>query len=127
MDCSKMHAPDNRDSTFEELEDMAQSRRFWRSLVVKNEPEDTLELQKRKKVRKTRSSGTTTLDLDASQWLKRVNKQVKFDGGLIAKLQRQLRRADDCVAITLYFFFVLVFIQSVVRIISQWRWLVLLN
>ena len=76
-------APDH--STFEELEDMAQSRRFWRSLVVAIEPEDTLELQKRKKVRKTRSSGTTTLDLDASQWLKGVNKQGKFDGGLKAK------------------------------------------
>ena len=77
-------APDH--NTFEELEDMAQSRRFWRSLVVAIEPEDTLELlQKRKKARKTRSSGTTTLDLDASQWLKGVNKQGKFDGGLIAK------------------------------------------
>ena len=37
-------APDH--NTFEELEDMAQSRRFWRSLVVAIEPEDTLELQK---------------------------------------------------------------------------------
>jgi hypothetical protein len=64
---------------------MAQSRRFWRSLVVAIEPEDTLELQKRKKAREKRSSGTTTLDLDASQWLKGVNKQGKFDGGLIAK------------------------------------------
>ena len=71
--------------TYEELEDMAQSRRFWRSLVVAIEPEDTLELQKRKKAREKRSSGTTTLDLDASQWLKGVNKQGKFDGGLIAK------------------------------------------
>ena len=95
-------APDH--STFEELEDMAQSRRFWRSLVVAIEPEDTLELQKRKKARKTRSSGTTTLDLDASQWLKGVNKPGKFDGGLIAKEQKQLRRADDCVATTLYGF-----------------------
>ena len=76
-------APDH--STYEELEDMAQSRRFWRSLVVAIEPEDTLELQKRKKAREKRSSGTTTLDLDASQWLKGVNKQGKFDGGLIAK------------------------------------------
>ena len=49
------------------------------------EPEDTLELQKKKKVRGKRCSGTTTLDLDASQWLKGVNKQGKFDGGLIAK------------------------------------------
>ena len=56
--------------------DMAQSRRFWRSLVVTIEPEDTLELQKRKKARKTRSSGTTTLDLDASQWLKGRSKQT---------------------------------------------------
>ena len=53
--------------------------------MVAIEPEDTLELQKRKKARKTRSSGTTTLDLDASQWLKGVNKQGEFDGGLIAK------------------------------------------
>ena len=53
--------------------------------MVAIEPEDTLELQKRKKARKARSSGTTTLDLDASQWLKGVNKQGKFDGGLIAK------------------------------------------
>ena len=68
-------APDHVHSTYEELEDMAQSRRFWRSLVVAIEPEDTLELQKRKKARKTRSSGPTTLDLDASQWLKGVNKQ----------------------------------------------------
>ena len=54
------------------------------SIII--EPEDTLELQKRKKARKTRSSGPTdTMDLDASQWLKGVNKQGKFDGGLIAK------------------------------------------
>ena len=53
--------------------------------MVKLEPEDKLELQKRKKTRKTRSSGTTTLDLEASQWLKGENKQGKFDGGLIAK------------------------------------------
>ena len=72
-------------STYKELGDMAQSRRFWRSLVVAIEPEDTLELQKRKKAREERSSGTTSLDLDASQWLKGVNKQGKFDGGLIAK------------------------------------------
>ena len=39
-------APDH--STFGELEDMAQSRRFRRSLVVAIEPKDTLELQKRK-------------------------------------------------------------------------------
>ena len=52
--------------------------------MVAIEPEDTLELQKRKKARKTRSSGTTTLDLDTSQWLKGVNKQGKFDRGLIA-------------------------------------------
>ena len=76
-------APDH--NTYEELEDMAQSRRFWRSLVVAIEPEDTLELQKGKKAREKRSSGTTTLDLDASQWLKGVNKQGEFDGGLIAK------------------------------------------
>ena len=70
-------APDH--STYEELEleDMAQSRRFWRSLVVAIEPEDTLELQKRKKAREKRSSGTKPLDLDASQWLKGVNKQGK--------------------------------------------------
>ena len=53
--------------------------------MVAIEPEDTLELQKRKKVREKRSSGTTSLDLDASQRLKGVNKQGKFDGGLIAK------------------------------------------
>ena len=53
--------------------------------MVAIEPEDTLELQTRKKARNTRSSGTTTLDLDASQWLKGVNKQGKFDGGMIAK------------------------------------------
>ena len=53
--------------------------------MVATEPEDTLELQKRKKARKTRSSGTITMDLDAPQWLKGVNKQGKFDGGLIAK------------------------------------------
>ena len=78
-------APDH--NTFEELEDMAQSRRFWRSLaiVVTIEPEDTLELQKRKKARKTRSSGSTTLDFEASQWLKGVNKQGKFARGLITK------------------------------------------
>ena len=63
-------APDH--NTFEELEDMAQSRRFWRSLVVRIEPNDTLELRRRKEARKTRSSGTTTLDLGASQWLKGV-------------------------------------------------------
>ena len=28
---------------------------------------------------------TDTMDLDASQWLKGVDKQGKFDGGLIAK------------------------------------------
>ena len=67
------------------MEDMAQSQRFWRSLVVVIEPEDTLELQEKKKARKTRSSGTTTLDLDASQWWKGVNKQEKFDEGLVAK------------------------------------------
>ena len=74
-------------SSFGELEDMAQSRRFRRirSLVVAIEPEDTLELHKRKKAKKTRSSVTTTMDLDASQWLKGVSKQRKFDGGLIAK------------------------------------------
>ena len=66
-----------------ELKDMAQSRRFWRSLVVANEPKDTLELQKRKKARKTRSLGTTTLDLDASPWLKGANKQGKFDACLM--------------------------------------------
>ena len=76
-------APDH--STYEELEDMAQNRRFWRSLVAAIEPEDTLELQKRKKERGKGCSGTTTLDLDASQWLKGVNKQGKFDGGLLAK------------------------------------------
>ena len=53
--------------------------------MVAIEPEDTLELHKRKKARKTRSSGTTTLDFDASQWLKGVNEQGRFDGGLIAK------------------------------------------
>ena len=64
----------------------AQDRKLWRALVAAIEPEDTLELQKRKKARKTRSSGPTdTMDLDASQWLKGVNKQGKFDGGLIAK------------------------------------------
>ena len=57
-------APDHK--SFEELKDMAQSRRFWRSLVVAIELEDTLELQKRKTARKTRSSGaTSTMDLDA--------------------------------------------------------------
>ena len=65
-----------------ELEDMAQSRRFWRSLVVAIEPEDTPELQNRKKAREKRSSGTTTLDLDASQWLKGVNKQP-YSGSLM--------------------------------------------
>jgi hypothetical protein len=63
-------------NTFEELEDMAQSRRFWRSLVVAIEPEDTLELQKRKKARKTRSSGTTTLDLDAAPAMVERSKQT---------------------------------------------------
>ena len=62
-------APDH--NTFEEpicLENMAQSRRFWRCLVVAIEPEDTLELQKRKKARETKSSGTTSaMVLDASQ------------------------------------------------------------
>ena len=47
-----------------QLEDM----RSQESLV------DGQELQKRKKARKTRSSGTTTLGLDASQWLEGVNK-----------------------------------------------------
>jgi len=61
--------------SIEELENMAQSRRFWRSLVVAIEPEDTLELQRRKKARKTRSSGTTTFDLDASQWLEGASQQ----------------------------------------------------
>ena len=66
---------------------MAQSRRFWRSPVVAIEPEDTPELRKRKKARKTRSSGTTPLDLDTSRWLKGLNRDShgKFDGGLIAK------------------------------------------
>ena len=84
MDCSKMHqttVPLENWRTWPKVG----AGRFWRSLVVKIEPEDKLELQKRKKARKTRSSGTTTLDLDASQWLKGVNKQGKFDGGLIAK------------------------------------------
>ena len=50
------------------------------------EPDDTLELQRRKKARKTRSSGATSImDLDASQWLKGVNEEGKFDGGLVAK------------------------------------------
>ena len=72
--------------SFEELKELAQDRKLWRALVAAIEPEDTLELQKRKKARKTRSSGPTdTMDLDASQWLKGVNKQGKFDGGLIAK------------------------------------------
>ena len=53
--------------------------------MVAIEPEDTLELQKRKKARGERNSGTTTPDLDASRWLKGVNKQGKFDGGLLAK------------------------------------------
>ena len=48
-------APDHK--SFEELEDMAHNRGFWRSLVVAIEPEDTLELQRRKKSRRTRSSG----------------------------------------------------------------------
>ena len=61
-------------------------RKLWRGLVVAIELEDTLELHKTKKSRKTRSSGaTSTMDLDALQWLKGVNKQGKFDGGLIAK------------------------------------------
>ena len=65
---------------------MAHSRSFWRSLVVAIELDDTLELQRRKKARKTRSSGaTSTMDLDASQWLKGLNKQGKFDGGLITE------------------------------------------
>ena len=77
-------APDHM--SFEELKELAQDRKLWRALVAAIEPEDTLELQKRKKARKTRSSGPTdTMDLDASQWLKGVNKQGKFDGGLIAK------------------------------------------
>ena len=51
--------------------------------MVAIEPEDTLELQKRKKAWKTRSSGaTSTMDLDASQRLKGVNKEDKFNGGL---------------------------------------------
>ena len=45
-------APDH--STYGGLEDMAQSRRFWGSLVVAIEPEDTLELQKTKKVRENK-------------------------------------------------------------------------
>ena len=54
--------------------------------MVAIEPEDTLlELQKKKKTTGKRCSGTTTLDLDASQWLKGVNKPRKFGGGLIAK------------------------------------------
>ena len=40
------HAPDH--NTFEELEDMAQNRRFWRSLVVAIEPEATLKLSTKK-------------------------------------------------------------------------------
>ena len=69
-------APDH--GTFGELEDMAQRPRFWRSLVVAIEPEDTytLALQRRKKARKTRSLGTTTLDLDTSQWLIKRSKQT---------------------------------------------------
>ena len=39
----------------------------------------TQELQKRKKARKTRSSGTTTLDLDASQWLKGLCWKPRLD------------------------------------------------
>ena len=64
--------------------------------MVAIEPEDTLELQKRKKARKT-----SAMDLDASEWLKGVNKQGKFDGKLIAMYQNQFSRAGDCVAITL--------------------------
>ena len=66
---------------------MAQNQKFWRSLVAAIEPEDTTEreLQNRKKARKPRSSGTSTLDLDASQWLKGVNNHGKFDWELIAK------------------------------------------
>ena len=77
-------APDHK--SFEELKELAQDRKLWRALVVAIEAEDTLELQKRKKARKTRSSGaTSTMDLDAPQWLKGVNKGGKFDGGLVAK------------------------------------------
>ena len=43
--------------TFKELEDMAQSRRFWRSLVEAIEPEDTLELQKGRKRGKQGAQG----------------------------------------------------------------------
>ena len=86
MDCSKMHQTTvPLKMHFEELEDMAQSRSLWRSFVVKVKPEDTLKLHKRKKAKKARSSGTTLLNLDASQWLKGVNRQGKFDRGLIAK------------------------------------------
>ena len=68
------------------MKELAQDRKLWRALVVEIEPGDTLELHKRKKARKIRSSGaTSTMDIDASQWLKGVNKQGKFDGGLIAK------------------------------------------
>ena len=81
-------APDHM--SFEELKELAQDRKLWRALRTGRhtgiEPEDTLELQRRKKATKTRRSGpTNTMDLDASQWLKGVNKQGRFDGGLIAK------------------------------------------
>ena len=37
--------------------ELAKNRKLWRDLVVAIEPEDTLELQRRKKSRRTRSSG----------------------------------------------------------------------
>ena len=75
-------APDHK--SFEELKELAQDRKLWRTFVVAIKSADTLvELEKRKKARKTRSSGATnTMDLDASQWFKGVNKERKFDGGL---------------------------------------------
>ena len=49
------------------------------------QPEDTLELQKKEEGETNKELRTTTLDLDASKWLKGVNKQGKSNGGLITK------------------------------------------
>ena len=54
--------------------------------MVAIEPEDTLELRTQKEEgEENKELRDHKLDLDASQWLKGVNKQGKFDGGLIAK------------------------------------------
>ena len=51
----------------------------------KNQTRGHIGTAKKEAGEENKEFGTTTLDLDASQWSKGVNKHGKFDGGLIAK------------------------------------------